>query len=70
MAIQVETQEKSKSKVNKLVKQGNFAKLLIEEMENATWKSIANKLPRNVVAFATRIGTDSLPSPDNLKKWG
>ena len=27
-------------------------------------------MPRNILAFATRIGTNSLPSPDNLKRWG
>ena len=60
-SIQAEIQEKWNSKVQKLVMQGNFTKLLIEEEENVTWQSIANKLPRNVLAFATRLGTNSLP---------
>ena len=50
--------------------QGDFTQLLIEEEENVTWQSIARKMPRNILAFATRIGTNSLPSPDNLKRWG
>ena len=43
---------------------------MIEENENVTWQSIIKKMPRNVLAFATRISTNSLPSPDNLKRWG
>ena len=49
---------------------GNFTKLLIEENKNITWQSVARKMPRNVMTFATRICTNSLPSPDNLKRWG
>ena len=70
ISIQAEIKEKWDNKVKKLVMQGNFAKLLLEEKENATWQSIAHKMPRNVLAFATRISTNSLPSPDNLKRWG
>ena len=70
ISIQAEVKEKWDNKVKKLVMQGNFAKLLLEEKENATWQSIAHKMPRNVLAFATRISTNSLPSPDNLKRWG
>ena len=44
--------------------------LLIEENKNVTWQRIARKMPRNVMAFATQISTNSLPSPDTLKRWG
>ena len=27
-------------------------------------------MPKSIMAFATRLGTNSLPSPDNLKRWG
>ena len=50
--------------------QGDFAKLLEEEKESVTWQSIAQKVPRNVMAFAARLSTNSLASPDNLKRWG
>ena len=50
--------------------QGDFTKLLIEENKNVTWQSIIKKMPRIVSAFATRISTNVLPSPDNLKRWG
>ena len=68
--IQAEVKDTWDTRVNKLVMQGNFTKLLIKENENVTWQSIARKMPRNVMAFATRICTNSLPSPDNLKRWG
>ena len=47
--------------------QENFTKLLIEEKKIVSWQSIIKKMSRNVLAFATRISTNSLPSPDNLK---
>ena len=28
------------------------------------------KNAKDIMAFATRLGTNSLPSPDNLKRWG
>ena len=62
--------EKGNKKVQKLVMQEDFTQLLIEEKENGTWRSIKRKMPRSRIAFATRLGTNSLPSPDNLKRWG
>ena len=50
--------------------QGDFAALLMEEKQNVTWQSISRKVPRNVMAFAARLSTNSLASPDNLKRWG
>ena len=54
--------------------QGDFSALLMEEKQNVTWQSISRKVPRNVMAFAARLSTNSLASPDNLKggeskKW-
>jgi hypothetical protein len=69
-SVQNEVKDKWDKKVQKLVMQGNFTQLLIEEKENVTWQSIARKMPRSIMAFATRLGTTSLPSPDNLKWWG
>ena len=57
-------------KVSKLVMQGNFTALLIAEQESITWQSIIRSMPRNVMAFAARLATNSLASPDNLKRWG
>ena len=50
--------------------QGDFAKLLIEEKENITWKSIINNVPRGVLSFALNSTTNTLPTPDNLRRWG
>ena len=50
--------------------QGDFTNLLIEHKENVTWQSILKNVPRNVMSFALRLGTNSLNSPDNLKRWG
>ena len=58
------------TRVNKLTMQGDFAGLLIEEEQSVTWQSVARKMPRNVMAFAARLATNSLASPDNLKRWG
>ena len=57
-------------KVQKLTMQGDFASLLIEEKCAVTWQSIIRQMPRNVMSFAIRSATNSLPSPDNLKRWG
>ena len=58
------------TKVNQLTMQGDFTRLLIEEQNAVTWQSIIRKVPRNVMSFAIRSATNSLPSPDNLKRWG
>lgn len=38
--------------------------------ENITWQSIIRRVPRNVLSFALKLSTNSLPSPDNLRRWG
>jgi hypothetical protein len=50
--------------------QGDFTKLLIEHNESVTWQSVIRNMPRNVLSFATRLTTNSLATPDNLKRWG
>jgi hypothetical protein len=50
--------------------QGDFVKLLIEEEENVSWKSIVNNIPKGVLSFALKATVNGLPSPDNLKRWG
>ena len=39
-------------KVSKLLVQGEFVKLLIEEQQSITWQSIIRGLPRNILAFS------------------
>ena len=68
--ISEEIKDTWNNKVRKLTMQGDFTNLLIEEETSVTWQSIARKMPRNVMAFAARLATNSLASPDNLKRWG
>ena len=69
-AINKEIKDKWNEKVRALTMQGDFARLLIEEQESVTWKSVVRQMPRNVMAFATKLTTNSLASPDNLCRWG
>ena len=69
-SIKEETIAMWNKKVQKLTLQGDFAKLLIEEQENVTWKSIVNNVPKGVLSFALRASVSGLPTPDNLKRWG
>ena len=50
--------------------QGEFTKLLIEEKENVTWQSVIKNVPRGIMSFALKSVTNSLATPDNLKRWG
>ena len=68
--IQEQTLKFWNSKVEKLTMQGDFAKLLIEEKENVTWQSIIRNVPRGVLSFALNSSTNTLPTPDNLRRWG
>ena len=57
-------------KVQSLTMQGEFTKLLIEEKENVTWQSVIKNVPRGIMSFALKSVTNSLATPDNLKRWG
>ena len=58
------------SKVQSLTMQGDFANLLIEEKENVTWQSVIKNVPKGIMSFALKSVTNSLATPDNLKRWG
>ena len=49
--------------------QGDFVKLLESEQSNVTWKSIIYGVPKGVMAFAMRSSTNTLATPDNLRRW-
>ena len=55
--------------MEKLVIQGEFLKLLESEQSNVTWKSIIFGVSKGVMAFAMRSATNTLATPDNLKRW-
>ena len=58
------------SQVNTLTMQGDFIKLLIEEEEDVTWKSIIYSVPKGIMSFACRAATNSLATNDNLVRLG
>jgi hypothetical protein len=57
------------NKVKDLTFQGDFIKLVMEEQENVTWKSIAHNVPKGVLSFALKASVNGLNTPDNLKRW-
>ena len=50
--------------------QGDFIKLLAEEKENVTWQSMVYNLPKGILPFALKATTNTLNTPDNLRRWG
>ena len=44
--------------------------LLAQEKEDVSWQSLIHQVPRGVLAWAVRAGTNSLATPDNLARWG
>ena len=42
----------------------------MEEGDSITWKSYMWDIPQGVLKFALNAGVNTLPSPDNLKRWG
>ena len=69
-AVQEETVQIWNDRVGKLTMQGDLAKLLLEEKECITWQCIIRSVPRGVLSFALNSATNTLPTPDNLKRWG
>lgn len=56
--------------MEKLKMQGEFLKLLKEEENCITWQSFIHQVPKGVMGFALRAVSNSLNTPDNLKRWG
>ena len=50
--------------------QGEMLMLLQEEGQDVSWQTTIHRVPRGVMAFAVRAGTNSLATPDNLARWG
>ena len=67
--VQLNYLEKWNSKVKDLVVQGDFLNLLISEQSNVSWKSLIYGVPKGVMEFAMRSSTNTLATPDNLKRW-
>ena len=50
--------------------QGDYLALIMEEGSCITWKSCMWDIPQGVLKFAINAGVNTLPSLDNLKRWG
>ena len=59
-----------REKIQPLVFQGDFLKLVALEEGDLTWRSIIFDLPKGVLSFLARAAINSLPTSDNLKRWG
>ena len=68
--IQEDVDEYWREKISSLIMQGDFMSLLVEEDNCITWKSFIWSVPRGVAKFAVNAGLNTLPSADNLKRWG
>ena len=68
--IQRETDAYWQHRISSLLMQGDFLSLMIEEEENVTWKSFLWGLPKGVAKFALNASLNTLPSGDNLRRWG
>ena len=44
--------------------------LLAKAKENISWQSTIYRVPWGVIAWAVRVGTNTLATPDNLAGWG
>ena len=59
-----------KEKVGHYVMQGDYIALIMEEGICITWRSYLWDVPRGILKFAINAGLNTLPSLDNLKRWG
>ena len=59
-----------REKVGQYVMQGDYTALLMEEGSCITWKSYQWDIPRGILKFAINAGLNTLPTSDNLKRWG
>ncbi len=53
-SVAQETLQLPNNKVEKLVMQGDFAQLFIEEEQCVTWQGLVRNQPRGVLSFALR----------------
>ena len=59
-----------RERIHGLIMQGDFLSLLLEEENSVTWKSFIWSVPRGVARFAINAGLNTLPTADNLVRWG
>ena len=59
-----------REKIGRYVMQGDYLALIMEEGDSITWKSYMWDIPQGVLKFAINAGVNTLPTSDNLKRWG
>ena len=59
-----------REKVGAYIMQGDYLALHMEEQSCLTWRSFLWGIPQGVLKFAINAGINTLPSGDNLKRWG
>ena len=59
-----------REKIGLYIMQGDYMALIMEEGNCITWKSFMWDIPQGVLKFAINAGINTLPTFDNLKRWG
>ena len=59
-----------KEKIGHYIMQGDYMALMMEEENCISWKSFLWDIPQGVLKFAINAGINTLPTFDNLKRWG
>ena len=59
-----------REKISRYVMQGDYLSLIMAEDGCLTWRSFMWDVPQGVLRFAINAGINTLPSLDNLKRWG
>ena len=62
--------DKSAQKARSCLSQGQMLTFLESEGQDISWRATIFSVPRGVLSFAVRAGTDCLATPSNLAKWG
>ena len=70
VGVQARVNDFWKEKIGHYVMQGDYLALIMEEGGCITWRSYLYDIPRGVLKFAINAGLNTLPSLDNLKRWG
>ena len=59
-----------KEEIGRYIMQGDYLALIMEEGNSITWRSYLWDIPQGVLKFAINAGINTLPTFDNLKRWG
>ena len=63
-------EKRAQEAASKVPFQGEMLSLLAEEKTNITWQALIYQVPRGVMGWAVSACTQTLATPDNLRRWG